>query len=143
MTKGTILVTGAGGFVCSEVAIALQSAGHEVVAVDQIFDGPTQTRLAGIRQIVGPLRDVLDSGKVGPVSAVVHGAAITASPERLGISRAAHIRRNMDLLTVTLDFAARAGARRFLFISSMGVIEPEETPLNGGRFTDATKPTAH
>jgi nucleoside-diphosphate-sugar epimerase len=31
MTDGPILVTGAGGFVCSEVAVALTHAGHAVI----------------------------------------------------------------------------------------------------------------
>lgn len=142
MTKGAILVTGAGGFVCSEVAIALQDNGHDVVAIDQKFDGPTRTRLAGIRQMEGPLGAVLNGGDVGPVSAVIHGAAVTASPERLGISRAAHIRRNTDLLTATLDFAAGVGATRFLFISSMGVFEPHDSPVTNGRFDEQTIATA-
>lgn len=140
MTSAPILVTGAGGFVCSEVALVLHRAGHDVVAVDQTFDAATLVRLKGITLVEGALADSLSG--LGPCSSVIHGAAITASPERLGITRAAHIRRNMDLLTATLDFARAAGASQFLFISSMGVFEPDDAPTPNGRFTEATEPTA-
>lgn len=137
-----ILVTGAGGFVCSEIAVALHRAGQDVVAVDRVFDAATKDRLSGIRRLEGHLPDLLADGAVREVSAVIHGAAITAAPERLGISRAAHIRRNMDLLTATLDFARGAGAERFLFLSSMGVFAAGDAPAPEGRFTEATEPTA-
>lgn len=137
---GITLVTGAGGFVCSEVALAVQRRGGSVLAVDQAFDAQTRRRLDGVRCVEGDLRDAL-SQDLGPIAAVIHGAAITASPEILGLTRAEHIRRNMDLLTATLAFAANAGADRFLFISSMGVFEPHDTP-DAGRFTEATPPTA-
>lgn len=141
MTAAPVLVTGAGGFVCSEVALALRRAGHDVVATDQMFDAATATRLAGLAMVEGDLGSVLPG--LGPCSAVVHGAAITASPDRLGISRAAHIRRNMDLLTMTLEFAqGPGGAARFVFISSMGVFEASDLPAPHGRFTEATRPTA-
>ena len=142
MNAGAVIVTGAGGFVCSEVVLALHKAGCDVLAVDLIFDASTKTRLAGILQIEGQLADVLASGAIGPVRGVIHGAAITASPERLGISKATHIRRNMDLLTTTLDFAHGAGASWFLFISSMGVFGSNDAPLQKGCFTEATQPTA-
>ncbi len=142
MTGAPILVTGAGGFVCSEIALALSRAGHDVVAVDQHFDAATVARLKTVRRIEGNLPDVFTRGDLGGVSAVIHGAAITASPERLGISNAAHIRRNMEMLTSALDFARSAGANRFLFLSSMGVFEPHDLPAPGGFFTEATRPTA-
>lgn len=142
MTDAPILVTGAGGFVCSEVALALQRVGRYVVAVDQTFDEKTCARLSGVRRIEGPLLDVLANPPWAGLSAVIHGAAITASPERLGISRAAHIRRNMDLLTASLDHGRGARATRFLFVSSMGVFEPDDTPAPGGSFTEATTPGA-
>ena len=142
MTKRAILVTGAGGFVCSEFALALHRADHDVLAVDRTFDAATTARLKGIRLIEGQLPQVLAGLDHDGLEAVIHGAAITASPERLGVSRAAHIRRNMDLLTATLDFARGAGASKFLFISSMGVFESNDAPSPNGRFTEATKPKA-
>ena len=142
MSDRPILVTGAGGFVCSEIALALHRSGRNVLAVDQVFDVATAARLKGIRQIEGQLPQVLSELSNVEFESVIHGAAITASPERLGISYAAHIRRNMDLLTATLDSSRGAGATKFLFISSMGVFEPNDAPTPNGRFTEATKPTA-
>lgn len=143
MKRGPILVTGAGGFVCSEVALALHRADFDVVATDQMFDTATAARLAALRRVEGSLHDVLGSGEVGQLGAVIHGAAITASPRRLGLTNAEHIQRNIDLLTATLTFAAEAGAGRFVFISSMGVFEPHDVPVVDTLFTEATQPTAN
>jgi nucleoside-diphosphate-sugar epimerase len=142
MDTKPILVTGAGGFVCSEIALALHRAGHAVMATDQHFDAATIARLGDIPRIEGALADVLNGWSVQAPGAVIHGAAITASPERLGISNAAHIARNVDLLTVALGFARDHGAGRFLFLSSMGVFEPDDLPAPGGRFTEATRHSA-
>lgn len=141
MTKPVILITGAGGFVCSEIAIALDAAGYEVVATDQLFDPATTARLAKLRRIEGPLDQVLQQlTDLHPIG-VIHGAAITASPDRLGISNARHVRQNTDLLTQTLDWARSNGAQRFLFLSSMGVFEPTDGPLDNGTFSERTKPS--
>lgn len=142
MTDPRILVTGAGGFVCSQIAVALHRAGHDVLATDRMFDADTIARLEGVGVLGGPLHDVFASGHVGPLTAVVHGAAITASPARLGISNAEHIRCNMDLLTHAMAAGRAAGAAKFLFLSSMGVFEPHDSPAPGGQFTEATRPTA-
>ncbi|WP_375552271.1 MULTISPECIES: NAD-dependent epimerase/dehydratase family protein [Rhodophyticola] len=142
MSDGPVLVTGAGGFVCSEIALALHRAGRQVLAADRHFDSATAARLGTIRRIEGPLDETLPALAALAPSAVIHGAAITAAPARLELSRAGHIRRNTELLTRTLEMARGAGARAFLFLSSMGVFEPQDGPAPGGRFTEATTPTA-
>ena len=142
MMDGPILVTGAGGFVCSEIALALSRAGHKVTAVDQLFDVATSKRLKNVRRIQGSLSEVLVDRDLGSFSAVIHGAAITASPEQLDISNAAHIRSNIDMLTSTLNFAHREGASRFLFLSSMGIFQPNDLPASHGCFTEITRPSA-
>ena len=142
MTKSLVLVTGAGGFVCSEICAALVRAGHAVVGVDRVFDAPTRARLGGVRMVEGTVTEVLaDISDITP-AAVIHGAAITASPERLDLTHAGHIRRNVEMHTATLDWARNAGAGQFLFLSSMGVFEPNDAPAQGGCFTEATVPTA-
>ncbi|QBX99959.1 NAD(P)-dependent oxidoreductase [Rhodophyticola sp. CCM32] len=142
MRDKPVLVTGAGGFVCSEIALALHHAGRNVLAVDQWFDAPTRARLGPLRRIEAPLPEVLAGLKGAAFSAVIHGAAITAPPARLLISRAAHIRQNVELLTGALDFARGAGATDFLFLSSMGVFGPGDRPVPDGRFTEVTCPSA-
>lgn len=141
MSDGPVLVTGAGGFVCSEVALAMARAGRKVIALDRQFDAATRARLAGLTLIEGELAEALIRVEDRPVS-VIHGAAITAAPDRLGISRAAHIARNMTLLTDALVWARANGAERFVFISSTGVFNPSDGPVEGGLFTEATRPTA-
>lgn len=122
----TVLVTGAGGFVGSQIALDLARAGFDVVATDQTFDALTKARLANLRRIEAPLTKALpDIAGLHPF-AVVHGAAITAGPASLGISAAAHLRLNMDMLTLCLDWARSEGASRFVFLSSTGVFAPED-----------------
>ncbi|MEO0654895.1 MAG: NAD(P)-dependent oxidoreductase [Pseudomonadota bacterium] len=142
MSAPTVLVTGAGGFVCSEIVLALQSSGFSVVAVDRDFDEAAKRRLAGIELVTGALPQVLDAWAGRRVDAVIHGAAITAPPDALGISRAKHLAANIEPLTAALRFARGAAAPRFLFLSSMGVFAPKDLPLSKGLVTEATHPTA-
>lgn len=137
VTGQPVLVTGAGGFVCSEIAVALAMGGHEVLAADALFDAPTRARLKGVTLLEGDLPGSLAGSGFRP-KAVIHGAAITAEPPNIGLSRAGHLHRNMELLTATLDFARGAGAERFLFLSSMGVFDTADTRGAGARVTEAT-----
>ena len=75
-------------------------------------------------------------------AAVIHGAAITTEPEAAGLSRAAHIRANVEMTAMALDAARGAGAARFAFLSSMGVFAPNDGPAAGGRLTEAAVPSA-
>lgn len=142
MSDFPILITGAGGFVCSEIAAAFARAGQSVIATDRDFDARTANRLENVERIEGPLNDVLAELSGRRLSAVIHGAATTADPEALGISRAAHLRDNMDPLALALEAARSAGASRFLFLSSMGVFAPDDGPTRDRRLTEATAPTA-
>lgn len=142
VTAARVLVTGAGGFVCSEIAVVLGAAGHAVTATDRIFDPAARARLSDVQLIDGDLSEILPEVMSTLPDTVIHGAAITADPARLGLSRAAHIRRNMELLTGTFGLAREAGARRFVFLSSMGVFGPDDAPSTDGRFTEATVPSA-
>ncbi|MEM7444682.1 MAG: NAD(P)-dependent oxidoreductase [Pseudomonadota bacterium] len=142
MSDLPILITGAGGFICSEVAATLATTGQHVIATDRNIDTPTAARLKDVEQIAGPLTEVLTALAGRRLSAVIHGAATTTPPEALGISRSAHLRLNFDPLTQALDTARSAGATKFLFLSSMGVFAAEDGPAPGGKFTEATVPTA-
>ena len=140
MVTGQVLVTGAGGFVCSEIAVALVAAGHDVLAADARFDAPTRARLTGVTCLEGDLPDTLSRSGWRPKT-VIHGAAITAEPGRLGLSRAGHLRRNTDLLTATLEFSRAAGAERFVFLSSMGVFDIADAADAAPRLTEAARPS--
>ncbi|SDX59964.1 NAD-dependent epimerase/dehydratase family protein [Roseicitreum antarcticum] len=139
MSTGAILVTGAGGFVCSEIVCALRRAGHQVVATDRSFDAATRARLHDEHLIEAPLEEALAS--IGRLQAVIHGAALTADPQALGLTAAEHLRRNIGMAASTLATAREQGAARALFLSSMGVFAPHDGPVTAGRVTEATVPT--
>ena len=142
MSADAILVTGAGGFVCSEVVLALARAGRDVIATDRAFDAATTSRLAGIRRIEAPFETAMGLlGELRP-QAVVHGAALTSGPEALGMSRAAHVCANIGMTARALEAARGAGAARVLFLSSMGVFAPDDGPVRDGRTTEAALPSA-
>ena len=124
MIDGPIVITGAGGFVCSAVARACAEAGYDVVAVDRSFDGPPTHRR--IRQVQSDMGPALDLRAMGTPSAVVHGAAITAEPGTLGLTAAEHLQRNLGIHLACLTWARDHGADRFLFLSSMGVFAPSD-----------------
>ena len=142
MTAPVVLITGAGGFVCSTIASALAKAGWSVIAMDRAFDAETADRLGGMERVEGPLPQGLQALEDRALDAVIHGAAITAPPEALGLSRADHLAANIEPLMAALTLARRSDAERFLFLSSMGVFSPDDGPTPGGLVTEATMPTA-
>ena len=121
-----VLVTGAGGFVGSQVALGLAQAGYEVVVTDQAFDAATRARLSDLRRVEAPLPTALAQLSDLEPFAVIHGAALTAGPAEAGLSSAAHVRVNVDLLTGCLVWARSQGAARFFFLSSTGVFGPQD-----------------
>lgn len=124
MTR-TVLVTGAGGFVGSHMAQGFATMGDAVIALDAHFDRPTRIRLADVELIEAPL-----SGKVladdRAIDLVIHGAAITTSPEDFGMTPQQHIDTNFALLENALAIAVDHGAADFVFISSSGVFAVDD-----------------
>ncbi len=122
-----VLITGAGGFVCSNIAQALLAEGWQVIAVDRQFDTTLQANW--VKQWGDSVTFVqTDSVNLPPfeVDAVVHGAAITASPEELGQTTEANFRANIDPLLAVLEWAQQQGVRRVLSISSSAVYAATE-----------------
>jgi UDP-glucose 4-epimerase len=129
-----VLVTGAGGFVCSNVVDVLLTTGHRIIAVDRSFDEALVERWGGGVELltcdVSALPDIR-------VDAVIHGAAITASPEQSGQTPEANLHANIDPLLMMTEWARRNGAGRTILISSGAVFSTsaaqaltEETPTN-------------
>lgn len=113
-----VLVTGAGGFVGSHLALGLAELGFGVVASDKTFDADATARLRGLELLTGDLRGLtLPDG----CDYLIHGAAITATPGELGLSEAAYLAENLELTLAALTLAQKHGAKRFVFLSSAGI----------------------
>lgn len=127
MTARRVLVTGAGGFVCRNIVRALLEAGYSVVAVDQAFDTDSKAlwkaKWGGRITLIES--DVLDLPGL-EVDGLIHGAAITASPEEIGQTPEDNFRANMDPVLHMLEWAVRQQVRRAVFISSGAVYRVTE-----------------
>ena len=114
---GTILVTGAAGFVGRHVARAFVTAGYRVVTVDRRTPPPDVSRNTDFRAASFDDPAVLDAVGSGDFAAVVHLAAISSTLEqdwpRLQ-------RTNVDGPT-ELARRCAAGGARFVYASSSSV----------------------
>ncbi len=129
---GTYLVTGATGFLGSNVMLHLVSKGHCVVACDLDTPGDLLRR-AG--ECAGDVRwlemDVADPKAWArlpslPYRAVVHTAAITASEDDPNPRRTAEV--NLMSVLYAMDWAVARNVPRFVFTSSSAVyrhLDPE------------------
>ena len=122
MTLAPVLITGAGGFVGSHLAMGFAALGVQVTALDRGFDATTRARLSGIRlveaDLAAPDADIPDPGRG---CTILHAAALTTGPAALGMSEAEHITANMVPLLAMLRHAGRVRAGSFVFLSSSGV----------------------
>lgn len=128
-----VLITGAGGFVCSNIALSILQRGCEVIGVDRAFDPMMAALLQshGASLITSDLSSLPDL----EVDYVVHGAAITADPVD-GETPEDHFRANIDPALTMLDWAKDHRVRRTVFISSSAVFRgssaavlTEDTPV--------------
>ncbi len=124
-----VLVTGAGGFVCRHIVEALLKAGYAIVAVDKAFDEALRQRW-----VDKPIQWFeTDAENLPDVSAdyLIHGAAITASPEEINQTPEEHFRANMNSTLAALAWAREQRVQRAVFISSAAVLrESREKTLN-------------
>lgn len=133
-----ILVTGAGGFVCSGFIPTLLQRGYDVIAVDRAFDAQLmdewQTHWRGRVTIIESDTHHLPSTHV---DALIHGAAITASPEENGQTPEENFRANIEPLLRALSWAAQQQVKRAIFLSSGAVYHKTAA----GTAVDETTPT--
>lgn len=127
MSAQRVLITGAGGFVCRNITHALLEAGNLVVAADRAFDEDLKSRWttqwgSRITLFEG---DILTLPAF-EVDALIHGAAITASPEEIGQTPEENFRDNMNPVLTMLEWAQRQQVRRAVFISSGAVYRTTE-----------------
>jgi UDP-glucose 4-epimerase len=127
----TVLVTGGAGFIGSNLAIRLVTAGDRVRVLDDLSIGE-RAYLAGVPHelIVAPLADrdaVRDA--VRGVDAVVHLAARAGIPDSVQ-DPLGTFETNVTRLVDLLDAARLAGVGRFVFASSNAAAGDHEPPAD-------------
>jgi UDP-glucuronate 4-epimerase len=123
------LITGASGFVGLHLAELLLASGESVVGLSATPVPPViAARFAALpgtfTDVTGDVRDgALLAATMAQhrVDRVAHLAAVTAGPAREKTGAAAVIDVNLAGLATTLQAAAEAGVRRFLYASSIAV----------------------
>lgn len=138
MGAGRVLITGGTGFVGRRLVAALVGAGRPVTVATRTGQGPDGPgiRSAAVGEI-GP--DTVWDDALADAEAVVHLAAhVHIAPERAA-AKADLFDWVNHLGTARLcDAAAGAGVSRFVFLSSITVLGPNQVP--GHPFTDRSPP---
>jgi nucleoside-diphosphate-sugar epimerase len=127
MAKGEVLVTGAGGFIGSHLTEALLAEGRAVRALDLNLDRiqhlastpDLQTLTADIRDEVAVEQALAGVGTVFHLAAAHLGASTPEIEFR---------QVNIDATKNLVSTASRAGARRFVHCSSVGVFGRIDNP---------------
>lgn len=121
LTLSRVLITGAGGFVPRCIAASLMRRGVQVIALDQAFDDALR---ADWKQFNGLVTWVQGSAHNLPdvqVDAVVHGAAITASPEELNQTERENLLANVQPTLAVVEWAKSHVTGRTILMSSSAV----------------------
>ena len=143
------LVTGAAGFVGSNLALELSGEGHEVVALDDFSVGD-------FKNLVGFKGDVVSAdvgdvdywrNRVGKIDFVFHEAAIT---DTTVMDQNKMMRVNVEAFRSLLSWAGESGVKKLVYASSAGTygdlpVPHKETlapkPLNVYAFSKAVMET--
>lgn len=119
-SSNKVMVTGAGGFIGSHLAVELARQGHAVAAVDLHLD--RLSHLRGHSRVALHEGDVTSAGLLRPaldgVDTVYHLAAAHLS---VAAGDSEFFRVNVDGLRSLCEWCREAGVRRFVQCSSVGV----------------------
>ena len=138
------LVTGATGFTGGHLARSLAGSGHIVRALVRERGRARDLETAGVELALGDLREpaALEAAMSG-IDVVYHVAAVY---RQAGISRETYRAINATAVGAVVEAAARAGVRRVVHCSTVGVhgdVEhppaSEEAPLKPGDIYQVTK----
>ncbi|MBW4438336.1 MAG: NAD(P)-dependent oxidoreductase [Pleurocapsa minor GSE-CHR-MK-17-07R] len=142
-TSMRVVITGAGGFIPRAIVAAALKHGMQVLAIDLAFD-PSLT--AGWSAFGDQIRWIEGSTEALPsehYDAIVHGAAITASPEERGESPEENLRANVLPTLNVLEWASRYAGRAIVMSSSgifratHGPVSEDERPTPAGTYAVA------
>jgi len=145
-----ILLTGATGYIASHTWLALQTAGYEVVGIDDYSNSSPEVlnrlrRLSGLEPDFERL-DVCDSVAMSDlfarrdIDAVVHFAAFKAVGESAA-KPLAYYRNNLGGLVTVCQAMQQHGCNRLVFSSSATVYgTPKQLPLTEDAPLSATSP---
>ena len=150
MTRPTILLTGAAGYIGSHTWLALQAAGFDVIGIDNFSNSSPQVldRLARIASFKPEFvqADVCDAGALDAVfeqrdiAAVVHFAAHKAVGESAA-KPLAYYANNLGSLLTLCQTMQRRGCKTLVFSSSATVYgKPEKLPIREDAALSSTNP---
>lgn len=138
--KTKILVTGGTGFIGSHTVVELQSAGYEVVIIDNLSNSNADVvdgieRISGIRPVFEKLdcndKEGLDAlfTKYAGIKGIIHFAANKAVGESVQ-NPLQYYRNNLVSLLNLLDLMPKHGVEGIVFSSSCTVYgQPDELPV--------------
>jgi UDP-glucose 4-epimerase len=126
------LVTGGAGFIGSHMVLALRDQGATVVVLDNLAIGHADAVPAGVRLVVGDLRDaatVQDVVNDGAWDAVFHFAALSLVGESMQ-RPFTYFRDNVVGGLNLIEACAQAGVKRFVLSSTANLFgTPETIPI--------------
>ncbi|HEY2024371.1 UDP-glucose 4-epimerase GalE [Paraburkholderia sp.] len=149
-TKGTILVTGAAGFIGSHTCVELLTGGYDVVAIDNLVNSKRES-LRRVEQITGRAvsfyhDDVRDEAALKrifdahPITGAIHFAALKAVGESVA-KPIEYYDNNVGSLLTLLGVMRDRNVKQFVFSSSATVYGvPQSSPIDESFPLSATNP---
>ena len=135
-----LLVTGGTGYIGSHTVVELQTAGYEVVIIDDLSNSSADVvdqieKISGVRPAFEEFnlldREKLEAffGKYKRIEAIVHFAAFKAVGESVE-KPLMYYRNNLDSLLNLLECMSKFGVPNFVFSSSCTVYgQPDQLPV--------------
>jgi GlcNAc-P-P-Und epimerase len=118
-----VAVTGAAGYIGSRLVERLRRAGHEVLGIDR------DVAAAGAGRFLRC--DLLDlASHARALEGVDLLCHLAAAKGDWGISDAEYRRDNVEATAALLEYAHRAGIRKWIFYSTVSVLGPSDVPLD-------------